>query len=62
MALRTMTQRLQEDHDNALALAQGLAGIQKLGINLNTVQTNMVMVDLTGLGMDSTQVLERMGC
>ena len=62
VALRTMTQRLQEDHDNALALAQGLAGIQKLGINLNTVQTNMVMVDLTGLGMDSAQVLERMGC
>jgi threonine aldolase len=61
VALRTMTRRLQEDHDNALALAQGLSRIEKLGIDLATVQTNMVNVDLSGLGMDSAQFLEKLG-
>jgi threonine aldolase len=60
VALQTMPQRLQEDHDNALALAQGLARIEKLGIDLASVQTNMVNVDLRVLGMDSTQVLEKL--
>jgi threonine aldolase len=61
VALQTMTQRLQEDHDYARSLAQGLARIEKLGIDLASVQTNMVNVDLRDLDMDSVQVLEKLG-
>jgi len=61
VALLSMTGRLQEDHDNALALAQGLNKIEKLGVDLASVQTNMVNVELSGLGIDSAQVLEKLG-
>ncbi len=46
IALKTMTQRLQTDHDNALALAQGLATIPGIAIDPAVVETNMVFFDL----------------
>ncbi|MFQ5934003.1 MAG: low-specificity L-threonine aldolase [Dehalococcoidia bacterium] len=44
VALDTMVGRLAEDHANARALAEGLAEIPGLGVDLDRVQTNMVMV------------------
>lgn len=46
VALHTMVDRLAEDHANARRLAQGLTQIPGLMVDLETVQTNMVMCDL----------------
>jgi len=43
VALQEMVDRLTEDHQNATRLAQGLAEIPGLSVDLETVQTNMVM-------------------
>lgn len=43
VALTEMVERLAEDHDNARILAEGLASIPGLAVDLETVQTNMVM-------------------
>ena len=45
-ALKHHVERLAEDHDNARALAEGLSGIEGLGVDPATVQTNMVFVTL----------------
>jgi len=42
VALETMTGRLAEDHARARALAEGLAGLPGVRLDLQTVQTNMV--------------------
>lgn len=42
------TGRLHEDHRNARLLAEGLAGLPGIEVNLGLVQTNMVMVRVTG--------------
>lgn len=46
VALEEMIPRLQEDHDNAKALAHGLNEIPGLSVNLDQVQTNIVFCDL----------------
>lgn len=46
VALQGMAGRLQEDHANARRLAEGLAEINGLHIELDTVQTNIVVADL----------------
>ena len=47
VALETMVDRLAEDHANARAIAEGLAEIPGLHLDLERVQTNMVMVEVT---------------
>ena len=42
VALTTMVERLQEDHENAKALALGLAGIPGLQVDTTHVETNIV--------------------
>ncbi len=54
VALETMVDRLREDHANARALAEGLAGIRGITVDLATVQTNIVRYDIAGLGMDAS--------
>jgi len=49
IALQKMIGRLEEDHHNAATLAQGIAGIKGLAIDLASVQTNMVVFDISGL-------------
>jgi threonine aldolase len=46
VALETMVERLQEDHDNARRLAERLASLPGLILDLNTVMTNIVRFDL----------------
>lgn len=46
ISLRQMVARLAEDHENARALARGLAQIPGLQVDMETVQTNMVMFDI----------------
>lgn len=54
VALETMIDRLSEDHANAKHLAEGLAKIPGIKLDLNTVQTNIVICDIekTGLNPD----------
>lgn len=46
VALEMMVDRLAEDHANARRLAEGIAAIPGLKVDMETVQTNMVMVDI----------------
>jgi len=46
VALRTMIDRLAEDHANARRLAEGLAEVPGLVVNLERVRTNMVLVEV----------------
>ncbi len=46
IALRKMTTRLHEDHANACRLAEGLATMPHLRIDVSRVQTNMLFFDL----------------
>lgn len=47
IALNTMSKRLGEDHANARALAEGLATLPYVQIDLETVKTNMVNISLS---------------
>ncbi|MGD2200694.1 MAG: low-specificity L-threonine aldolase [Candidatus Bathyarchaeota archaeon] len=49
VALTKMVDRLADDHDNAKLLAEGLREIEGIEI-LYPVKTNMVYIDLSGLG------------
>ncbi len=46
VALRTMVDRLAEDHDHARRLGEGLAGLPGLRVDPEQVRTNMVVVEL----------------
>jgi len=52
VALETMVDRLADDHCNARFLAEGCAKIDGLGIDLARVQTDMVILDILGLGVE----------
>ena len=45
VALEQMPARLAEDHENARRLAEGLAEIPGVRVDLSTVETNIVIVD-----------------
>jgi threonine aldolase len=55
-ALNNMTTRLAEDHANARRLAEGIAEIPGLVIDLDRVQTNIVFFDIVS-GMVSAEQL-----
>jgi len=55
IALEKMPLRLQEDHDNAQALAQGLAKIGGVKIDPKKVMTNILVFNITGTGMNTTE-------
>jgi len=61
IALEKHTARLKEDHDNAKFLAQGLARIPGIKIDPATVQTNIVIFDISGSGIGSAEFTRRMG-
>lgn len=45
-ALEHHVDRLAQDHENAALLAEGLARISELSIDMDTIQTNMVFTDM----------------
>jgi threonine aldolase len=57
VALTTMVDRLQEDHKNARKLGEAIAET-KLKVDLATVQTNIVMVDVSPAGKTAAQFIE----
>jgi threonine aldolase len=57
-ALEHMIERLEEDHKNARLLAEGIAAISGLRIDLSRIKTNIVYVDLEHGGMGDRQFSE----
>lgn len=57
VAIERMVARLAEDHASARRLAQGIAGIEGLSVDLARVQTNMVYVHVSGLGVGTAEFL-----
>lgn len=53
--LQNHVERLWEDHANARLLAEGLARIEELDIDLAAVQTNMVFISLDRAGFIGLQ-------
>jgi threonine aldolase len=51
IALETMIDRLEDDHYNARLLAEGLSKMEGIKVDMKTVQTNMAMFDVDGLGV-----------
>jgi threonine aldolase len=61
IALETMTERLDEDHENARLLAEGLAEMPQMEIDLSRVQTNMVFFGLRDdAGITAPELAERL--
>lgn len=60
LALRVMSLRLQEDHDRAKALAEGLNAIPGLCVDVDRVVTNILMCDVTDEAVDVSDLLEKL--
>ncbi|MDR3563715.1 MAG: low specificity L-threonine aldolase [Negativicutes bacterium] len=60
VALETMVDRLDEDHQHARKLGEAIAAT-RLAVDLATVQTNIVMVDVSPLGLTAARFLELLG-
>ncbi len=59
VALDKMIDRLREDHDNARRLAQGIARIDGLSIDLKRVQTDIVFFDIAREGLMAEELVKR---
>jgi threonine aldolase len=61
VALDKMVDRIREDHDNAARLAQGMARIDGLSIDLTRVQTNIIYFDVAAKGMNADDLVKKLG-
>lgn len=59
VALEKMIDRLADDHENARYLAEQIREIPGLDVDMETVETNMVFVDLVGPGLDAGSIVKR---
>ncbi|MFD2445611.1 low-specificity L-threonine aldolase [Bacillus sp. CGMCC 1.16607] len=59
VALTSMRERLEEDHANSKVLAEGLANIKGLRV-VNQVDTNIVVVDISGFQLNSTEFVDKL--
>lgn len=60
VALTSMIERLSEDHKNARLLAEGLKDIEGIKIDMNTIQSNILMVDIATPKYDSINLVARL--
>lgn len=60
VALETGPGRLAEDHANARRLAEGIAELSPASVDLDSVPTNMVYVDLSPSGKTGSEVAEEL--
>lgn len=58
IALEDGPDRLNEDHANARALAEGLAEIKGIAIDVEKVVTNIVIFDISATGKTSAEIVE----
>jgi threonine aldolase len=60
VALEKMIDRLEEDHRNAKRVAEGIAKIEGIAVDVERVQTNMVLFDVSGLGVADDLFLSKL--
>jgi threonine aldolase len=60
IALEKGPLRLEEDHRNARHLAEGLSRIPGVTIDPTRVQTNILVFDVSGTGMDANDIAKRL--
>ncbi len=60
VALEQMRARLKEDHTNARRLAEGIAQIPGLSIELARVQTNIIYFDITNSRIEPDELVDRL--
>lgn len=60
VALEKMTERLEEDHANAQFLATGLTEIHGVKIDLEKVQTNILVFDIAGTGQTTAELAAKL--
>ncbi len=60
VALEKGPKRLVEDHRNARHLAEGLAQIPSIKVELARVQTNILILDVSGTGLTSAELSARL--
>ncbi|MBI3978357.1 MAG: aminotransferase class I/II-fold pyridoxal phosphate-dependent enzyme [Chloroflexi bacterium] len=60
VALTTMIDRLADDHRRALALAKQIVQVPGVRVDLRTVQTNIVLMDVTQPGLPANEFLDRL--
>lgn len=56
VALEESPQRLHEDHENARRLAEGLSLINGIAIDVKTVETNIVIFDISRMGRAANEI------
>jgi threonine aldolase len=61
IALEKMPARLQEDHDNARILAEGLSKIRGVKIDPKKSPTNILVFDISGTGMNTAELSQKLG-
>ncbi|PYS86865.1 MAG: low specificity L-threonine aldolase [Acidobacteria bacterium] len=61
IALEEGPKRLAEDHENAKRLAEGLAEIPGIKIDVEKVVTNIVIFDISGTGKPSAEIVGALG-
>jgi threonine aldolase len=59
-AIENNFNRLVEDHRNAKALAFGLSKIPKISVDLESVQTNIVVIEIKESSMEVADVLDKL--
>lgn len=60
VALQNSPQRLNEDHQNARKLAEGLATISGIDVDVEKVVTNIVIFDISATGKTSAQICDEL--
>ena len=58
--MEEMIERLAQDHENARLFAERIKSIDGLGVDLESVETNMVYIDHTVSGLTTEEVVVRM--
>ncbi|MEE9236979.1 MAG: GntG family PLP-dependent aldolase [Thermoplasmata archaeon] len=61
VALDRMVDRLSEDHANARYLAEGIARMDSVNVDLESVQTNIVIFDVSPAGFSAPQFASLLG-
>jgi threonine aldolase len=60
VAITSMVDRLEEDHYRAKELAQGISQIEGMAVDVNAVETNIVLIDVGSLGVTSQMLLAKL--
>jgi len=60
ISLEQMPSRLHEDHENACRMATALANMRGINVDPTKVQTNIVIFDISGTGLVSSEFSARL--